>query len=172
MKRTFSLHGYLVGFLHQSKHGKRKFIYNVLHHITESLVFSHLDHENKDLAAFLLQSHTLKKNINMHGKQKYTNPSQTRGSKLAVFSNSRFSFCSLPPNSRSQTLKFAVFENFLRKDLSFNSTKVPGESQIVDFFINVCNVNGKNANLDDTRILGFQRYVYIYYKQLNLVWYF
>ena len=48
----------------------------------------------------------------------YTNPSQIRGSKLAVFSNSRFFFCYFPPNSRSQTLKFAVFENFLRENLS------------------------------------------------------
>ena len=44
--------------------------------------------------------------------KKYTNHSYLAVSKLAVFSNSRFSFCYFPPNSRSQTLKFAVFENF------------------------------------------------------------
>ena len=64
----------------------------------------------------------------------YTNPSQTRGSKLADFSNSRF-FCYFPPNSRSQTLKFAVFEIFYAySKLSNNKLKsTPNQKEAIKF---------------------------------------
>ena len=65
----------------------------------------------------------------------YTNPSYLAVSKLAVFSNSRFSFCYFPPNSRSQTLKFAVLD--LSDSLNQAQTKLD-VVQILNLVMTYC----------------------------------